>query len=354
MSTPSDPRTALDVLESELARGLALVRDAATLDALEHAEVSLLGRKAPLSGIQRSLGGLSEPDRRLVGGRTNDVREALRAAFRQRRDSLEEERERALLEAERIDVTLPGRVPARGALHPVSIVERHIVSVFIAMGYRVAEGPEVETDWYNFQALNIPPDHPARTMKDTLYLDVPGSDLLLRTETSAVQVRTMEREKPPVYVVCPGRVFRRDVTDATHSPVFHQIECLAVDEGLSFADLKGTIDEFARAAFGQDVRARLTPGFFPFTEPSAELAVSCFLCGGVGCPVCGNGWIEIGGAGMVDPNVFESVGYDAERYTGFAFGMGLERVALVRFGIPDIRLLFEGDQRFLCQFRAAA
>jgi phenylalanyl-tRNA synthetase alpha chain len=219
------------------------------------------------------------------------------------------------------------------------------------MGYRVAEGPEVETDWYNFTALNIPADHPARSMKDSLFVDVPGhEDLLLRTETSAVQIHTMESQEPPVYIVAPGRVFRRETPDATHSAVFHQIEGLAVDEGLSLADLKGTLEAFAKQIFGPSQRVRLVPSYFPFVEPGAQVDVSCFKCGGTGCRVCGNGWIEVMGAGMVHPKVLENVGYDAERYTGFAFGMGLERVTMLRYAVSDIRLFFEGDVRFLEQF----
>jgi phenylalanyl-tRNA synthetase alpha chain len=223
------------------------------------------------------------------------------------------------------------------------------------MGYRVVEGPEIETDWYNFQALNIGPDHPARTVKDTLYVDVAGRpDLLLRTETSAMQIRTMEQQEPPVFIVAPGRVYRREAPDPTHGSVFHQVEGLAVDEGITFADLKGTLEAFAHDMFGPDTRIRLTPDYFPFVEPGAQLAVSCFLCGGVGCRTCsGTGWIELLGCGMVHPQVLENVGYDAERYTGFAFGLGIERVAMLRFGIPDLRLFFDSDVRFLEQFAGA-
>jgi phenylalanyl-tRNA synthetase alpha chain len=234
-------------------------------------------------------------------------------------------------------------------------VERQIVEVFTRMGYRAVEGPEVETDWYNFQALNIPPDHPARTMQDTIYLDVPGRpDLLLRTHTSPMQIHTMQAQQPPVYVVVPGRTFRQEVTTAKNSPVFHQIEGLAVDEGITLADLKGTLEAFARAMFGEEQRVRLTPSYFPFVEPGAQVEVLCFACGGAGCRTCaGVGWIEILGAGMVHPVVFENVGYDPERYTGFAFGMGIDRIAMLRYGIPDIRMLFDGDVRFLAQFQAA-
>jgi phenylalanyl-tRNA synthetase alpha chain len=342
---------ALRTLDAELERGLALVRDAATLEALEDAETAAMGRRSAFAAVQRGLRELGDADRREVGGRTNQVRSALRDALAARREALERRLQEDLLRADRVDLTLPGRRPRRGGLHPLTVVERQLVAAFVGMGYRVAEGPEIEDDWHNFQALNIPPDHPARTMKDTLY--VRDGDWVFRTETSAVQVRTMESQQPPVYVVAPGRVFRRDVVDATHSPVFTQIEGLAVDEGLSFAHLKGTLEEFARAAFGPSRRVRLIPSFFPFTEPSAELDVSCFACDGAGCRICGTGWIEIGGCGMVHPAVFEAVGYDPERYTGFAFGMGIERVALVRYAIPDIRLLYQGDQRFLRQFRGA-
>jgi phenylalanyl-tRNA synthetase alpha chain len=252
-------------------------------------------------------------------------------------------------------VSLPGRRPRTGSLHPLTIVEQRIVDIFTRMGYRVAEGPEVETDWYNFEALNIPPDHPARTMKDSLFLDVDDrTDVLLRTETSAIQIRTMETQPPPVYIVAPGRVFRRETADATHSSVFHQVEGLAVDERLSFADLKGTLESFAKAMFGPDQRIRLVPSYFPFVEPGAQVDVSCFICGGAGCRVCGNGWIEVLGAGMVHPAVLENVGYDPERYTGFAFGIGIERIAMTVYGMTDIRVLYDSDVRFLEQFGGVA
>jgi phenylalanyl-tRNA synthetase alpha chain len=223
------------------------------------------------------------------------------------------------------------------------------------MGFRVAEGPEIEDDWHNFQALNIPPDHPARTMKDSLYVSIPGRpDLLLRTETSAVQIRTMQSQAPPVYVIAPGRVYRRETADATHLAVFHQVEGLVVDEGITFAHLKGTLEAMAKELFGQRRRVRLGPAYFPFVEPGAEVGVSCFRCDGVGCRVCGNGWIELLGAGMVHPTVLENCGYDSERYTGFAFGVGIERIALLRYAIPDMRLLVDGDIRFLEQFGAAS
>jgi phenylalanyl-tRNA synthetase alpha chain len=342
----------LRTLERELERGQSLVASASSLEALEEASINLLGRKSPFSAVQRALGKLPEDERKAVGQRTNEVREALRAAVAARREELEAEREGRLLDADRLDVSLPGRRLRPGSLHPLTYTESRIVDVFTRMGYVTVEGPEVETDWYNFTALNIPPDHPARTERDTLYVDVPGqTDLLMRTETSAMQIRTMERQQPPVYVIAPGRVFRQETPDPTHTPVFHQVEGLAVDEGITMGDLRGTLAAFARAMFGQETRVRFIPDFFPFVEPGVELAVSCFLCGGKGCRTCKfEGWIELLGAGMVHPNVLRNVGYDPERYTGFAFGMGIERVAMVMFGVPDIRMFYENDVRFLQQF----
>ena len=356
MVGPQDPIAGgepLAILDAELRAGLDRVRSSSTVEELEIAEASVLGRKSPLAGVQRSLGTLAEEDRRRVGQRTNEVREALRSAVAQRRATLESARETEMLLRDRVDVTLPGRRPRTGSLHPLTVIEYQIVDIFTRMGYRVVEGPEVETEWYNFEALNIPPDHPARRVSDSLYVDVPGrSDLLLRTETSAMQIRTMERQQPPVYVVAPGRVFRKDETDATHLPIFHQVEGLAVDEGITFADLKGTLETFYRALLGEERRIRLTPSFFPFVEPGCQVEVSCYVCGGTGCRTCGNGWIETLGAGMVHPAVLENVGYDTERYTGFAFGGGYDRLAMARFGLPDIRLLLEGDVRFLEQFES--
>jgi phenylalanyl-tRNA synthetase alpha chain len=338
-------------LERELARGLSAADDAADLGALDAAEISVLGRKSAFSEVQRALGGLEHDERREIGQRANDVREALREAFGIRRAALEDEAEAALLAADRVDMTLPGRTIRRGSLHPLTLVEDEIVEVFARLGFRVAEGPEIEDDWHNFQALNIPPDHPARTMKDSLYVAIPGHpELLLRTETSAVQVRTMQTQRPPVYVIAPGRVYRRETADATHLPVFHQVEGLVVDEGITFADMKGTLEAMARGLFGERRRVRLGPAYFPFVEPGAEIGVSCFVCDGVGCRVCGNGWIELLGAGMVHPTVLENCGYDSERFTGFAFGLGIERVALLRYAIPDMRMLLDGDIRFLSQW----
>src|SRR6266540_4359125 len=330
-----DLQDARRILEEERERGLSMIARADSLEALETAKVTVLGRKSPFSQVQRSLGSFGREDRKRLGMAANEVRDALQAALDERRRVLAGVEEARLLEGDRIDVTLPGRRLRTGSLHPLSIVEE--------------EGPEIEDEWHNFEALNIPPDHPARTMKDSLYVDIPG--LLLRTETSAVQIRTMESQDPPVYIVAPGRTYRREAVDATHLSVFHQVEGLAVDEGISFADLKGTLETFARALFGPDRKVRMNPDYFPFVEPGCQVAVSCFKCDGTGCAVCGNGWIELLGAGMVHPKVLENCGIDAERYTGFAFGIGVERVAMVRHGVSDMRMFVEGDVRFLQQFR---
>ena len=345
----------LETLEGELARGRAAFEAAATLQELEDAQVSVLGRKAPFSQLQRGLGSLDESQRREVGARVNAVRTELTASLDTRRAALQEAAEATLLQEDRIDMTLPGRRPRAGSLHPLTLVEREVIEVFTRLGFRVAEGPEIEDDWHNFQALNIPTDHPARTMKDSLFVAIPGHpELLLRTETSAVQIRTMQSQPPPVYIIAPGRVYRRETADATHLAVFHQVEGLVVDEGITFADLKGTLEAMAKELFGERRRVRLGPAYFPFVEPGAEVGVSCFKCDGVGCRVCGNGWIELLGAGMVHPQVLENCGYDPERYTGFAFGVGIERIALLRYAIPDIRMLVDGDVRFLEQFGTAS
>src|SRR6266542_5270072 len=335
MARPTDASDALRILDAELERGLTLIAQASTLEALEQANRAVLGRKAAFSGVQRSLGAYPDEDRRRVGQRTNEVRDALQAALAERREQLQSEMERMLLGADRIDVTLPGRRLRPGSLHPLTIVQYEICDIFARMGYRVVEGPEAEDEWHNFDALNIPPDHPARTLMDTIYLDVPGrTDLLLRTHTSPMQIRTMEAQPPPVFVVVPGRVYRNEEITAKNMPVFHQVEGLAVDEGITFADLKGTLQTFMRALLGPDREIRLTPSFFPFVEPGAQTEVSCFVCGGKGCRTCaGTGWLETGGSGMVHPSVFEAVGYDPERYTGFAFGLGYDRLAMIRFGI---------------------
>jgi phenylalanyl-tRNA synthetase alpha chain len=350
-----DAPEAMDRLREARAEGLAMIEAAASLEDLRAAEVAALGRKAPVSEVQRSLGALDPADRPAVGQAVNRLFEELREAVAGCREALEAEAEADVAVADRIDVTLPGRRPPPGGLHPLTSTLRRVVDAFVSLGYRVSEGPEIETEWYNFDALNFPPDHPARLTQDTLYPDVPGrDDLLLRTHTSPVQIRTMEAQEPPIYVVIPGRCYRRDTPDAIHLPVFQQVEILAVDEGLTLADMKGTLEAFARAVFGPEQRVRIYPDYFPFVEPGAGVDVSCFLCGGVGCRVCGAGWIEIMGAGMVHPALFENTGVDPERYSGFAAGVGIERVAMLRQGVPDIRMYYEGDVRFLSQLARSA
>src|SRR5215210_1843 len=348
-----DAQQMLRSLGDERERGLRAFSEAATMTELEAALVSVLGRKSPLSEVQRAVGSLAPDERKSVGSVVNETRAALQLSADARRAELEAEAEGALLVADRVDLSLPGRRPRRGSLHPLSLAEDAIVDIFLRLGYRVVEGPEIEDEWHNFDALNIPPDHPARTVKDSIYVDIPGHpELLLRTETSSVQIRTMQSQPPPVYIIAPGRVYRRETPDATHLPVFHQVEGLVVDEGITFADLKGTLDAVARELFGSDRQTKLGPAFFPFVEPGAELAVTCMRCDGAGCPVCGNGWIELLGCGMVHPQVHENCGYDPERYTGFAFGLGIDRVAILKYRIPDIRMLVDGDIRFLAQFGA--
>ena len=350
-----DVADALRTLEEASRGGIERIAAASSLEELEEAERSVLGRKGPVSEVQRTLGKLPEDDRRTLGRAVNEAFQAIRGAVADRESALRAEAERTVAERDRMDVTVPGRRPPHGGLHPLTQTERRIIGAFTGLGYQLVEGPEIETDWYNFESLNIPLDHPARTEQDTLYPDVTGrSDLVLRTQTSNVQVRTMEAQEPPIYVVTVGRCYRRDVPDATHSPVFHQVEILAVDEGISLADMKGTLEAFARAVFGPDQKVRLRPGYFPFVEPGAEVDVMCFLCGGEGCRVCDEGWIEILGAGMVHPSVLEAGGLDPERYTGFAAGLGIERITMLRHGVPDIRLFFDGDIRFLSQFAGSA
>ena len=315
--------------------------------AVERIRIRYLGRKGEIPALMKRLGALP-PDRRPAAGKAiNLLKEKVRAALDRARETAGAEARRREVARDRVDVTLPGRVPWSGSLHPVTRARRLLERIFREMGYSVETGPEVEDDFHNFQALNLPPDHPARDAQDTFYLE---SDLLLRTHTSPVQIRTMETRKPPIRMICPGRVYRRDY-DATHLPMFHQLEALVVDEGVSMADLKGTVAAVWRAFFDAEVEIRLRPGYFPFVEPGAEYDVSCRVCMGTGCRVCKNsGWIELGGAGMVHPAVFDAVGIDAERYTGFAFGLGMDRIAMMRFGIDDLRLLVEYDVRFLGQF----
>ncbi|HYB44074.1 MAG TPA: phenylalanine--tRNA ligase subunit alpha [Candidatus Methylomirabilis sp.] len=337
----ADPR-----VQAILDRALAEVAGAGSTAALEQLRVRVLGRSGELTGLLRSLGGLPAEERPQVGQEANAAKAAIEALISERLADLKRaERERALA-AEQPDLTLPGRRVVPGALHPVTRVQDEIIEIFEGLGFSVAEGPEVETDYFNFSALNFPDDHPARDMQDTFHL---SADTLLRTHTSPVQIRTMKAQRPPVRVICPGKVYRRDA-DITHSPMFHQVEGLAVARHVTMADLKATLELFAQQMFGPRSRLRFRPSFFPFTEPSAEADVLCFLCGGSGCRVCKDGWLEILGSGMVHPNVLRNVGYDPEEVTGWAFGMGIDRVAMLKYGIDDIRLLFENDLRFLGQF----
>jgi phenylalanyl-tRNA synthetase alpha chain len=335
----------LEAIRAEARAALEAAPDSA---ALRDAEIRFLGRKGPLAAILGTLSGMAPEERKEVGRVANEVRAALESLINERRSALEAEESARRLESERLDVTLPGRRPPLGRPHPITQVIDEIVDVFVGMGFRMAEGPEVESDYYNFEALNMPPDHPARSMFDTLYLEPnPYGQPLLRTHTSPVWVRVMEKNPPPAYFTMPGRAYRRDVADPTHMAGFHQIDGLAVDQGISFADLRGSVEVFAKALFGERQRVRMIPHYFPFTEPSAEVHVSCFACDGAGCRVCGHeGWIEIMGAGMVHPAVFRAVGYP-EDVTGFAFGMGIERIAMLRWSIGDIRWLYENDLRFL-------
>jgi phenylalanyl-tRNA synthetase alpha chain len=340
---------AVDRIEELREGALSAVASAGSTSDLESIRVRYLGRSAELTEIKKSIRDLSPEERRKVGGAANRATGEIEAALSERLENLTVAEREERLSSEAVDVTLPGVPYPRGSLHPSLRVIDEVVDFFVGLGYRVAEGPEVETDYYNFTALNIPPGHPARGMQDTFFID---EGLVLRTHTSPVQIRTMLSQEPPVYVVCPGRTYRRD-SDPTHTPMFNQIEGLAVDKGLNLGHLKGTLAAMARHVFGEDVRVRLRPSYFQFVEPAVELDVSCFVCGGSdpNCKVCrGAGWIEMLGAGMVDPAVLTEVGYDPEEYTGFAFGMGPDRMAMVKYGVPDLRLFFEGDLRFLQQF----
>ena len=343
------------VLDDVLAAAPQAIDGAGSLEDLDRVESALLGKSSTIGDVRRSMGGLDSEERPRVGIRLKEVTEQIHTLLAARRSVLVVEDEARRLSDDSIDVTLESYGFPRGSLHLIQQTIDEIVDIFAGLGYLVADGPEAELSWYNFDALNTPPTHPSRLESDTMYLDYgdPGDELLLRTQTSPVQVRWMEEHEPPVYVVVPGKVYRQETTDATHLPVFHQIEGLAVDDSIRFSDLKGTLAHFSRQFFGPRTEVRLRPHFFPFTEPSAELDVSCFNCeGGVpGCRVCGGaGWLEMLGCGMVDPNVLEAVGYDPEQLSGFAFGMGVERMAMVRHGINDIRHLVNNDLRFLRQF----
>ena len=307
-----------------------------------------LGKKGELTAVLRGMGSLSAEERPVIGQLANEVRETIENALAQKAAKLKEMALERKLRAEKLDVTIPGKAPDMGHIHPLTLVQRDLEDIFIGMGFSIAEGPEVEYDYYNFQALNIPENHPARDTQDTFYIT---DKILLRSQTSPVQARVMEQQKPPIRIVSPGRVYRSDTMDATHSPLFHQFEGLVVDKGIAMSDLKGILETFAKTEFGEDTRIRFRPHHFPFTEPSAEVDVSCFVCGGKGCRLCKNeGWIEILGAGMVHPNVLRNCGIDPDVYSGFAFGMGIERIAMLKYHIDDIRMFYDNDVRFLEQF----
>ena len=334
----------LDTIQREVVASLV---EASTEQEIAEIRVKSLGRKGSLTQLLKRLGTLPETERREIGRKANEVKEDLEAKIEEVLAAIREREKRLALERERIDVTLPGRTLPMGRKHPITQTLDRIVEIFSHLGFEVVEGPEVELDYYNFEALNIPKGHPAREMQSTFFI---SEDVVLRTHTSPVQVRTMEKRQPPVRVICPGAVYRCD-SDPTHSPMFHQVEGLLVDRGVTFADLKGVLAIFVHQMFGEGTRLRFRPSFFPFTEPSAEVDIECFLCGGKGCGVCSHtGWLEILGSGMVDPAVYQFVKYDPGQVTGFAFGMGIERIAMLKYGITDIRLFFNNDLRFLRQF----
>ncbi len=333
---------------------LAAVAAAGSLEDLRRVRLEHAGDRSPLALANREIGALPPQARKEAGQRVGQARGAVSRALAERQSVLEEEHEARILVEEAVDVTLPwDRLPT-GARHPVTTLSEHIADVFVAMGWEVAEGPLVEAEWLNFDALNLGPDHPARTMQDTFWMDPAENAIVLRTHTSPVQARTMLTRRPPIYVVCPGRVFRTDEYDATHSPVFHQVEGLVVDEGITMAHLKGSLDHFAAAMFGEGITTRFRPSYFPFTEPSAEVDLACFVCRGLDSDACrtckGEGWIEWGGCGVVNPRVLVACGVDPDRYTGFAFGMGIDRTLMFRHGVEDLRDLFEGDVRFTSAF----
>ena len=335
-------------LEEIKARALEAIQGARALDALNDVRVAFTGKKGELTEVLKGMKDVSKEDRPKVGALVNQTRDIIEDAINQAKINLEATAMDARLQNETIDVTLPAKRRKLGHIHPNAIALDELESIFIGMGYEVVEGPEVEKDYYNFEALNIPADHPAKDEQDTFYIN---GDMLLRTQTSGTQIHEMEKGRLPIKMISPGRVFRSDEVDATHSPSFHQVEGLLVDKNVTFADLKGTLETFAKKLFGEDTKVKFRPHHFPFTEPSAEMDVSCFKCGGKGCRFCkGEGWIEILGCGMVHPHVLEMCGIDPLQYKGFAFGIGLERIALLKYEIDDMRLLYENDQRFLDMF----
>lgn len=335
-------------LEQITKEALAKIQESADLDSLDEVRVAFLGKKGELTTVLKGMKDVAPEDRPKVGQLVNEAREAIETKLAEAKADFQNKLRAKQLETETIDVTLPAKKVKMGHPHPNTLALSEVERIFVGMGYEVIEGPEVELDYYNFEALNIPADHPAKDEQDTFYIN---KDIVLRTQTSPCQVRVMENQKPPIRVLAPGRVFRSDEVDATHSPCFHQIEGLVVDKGITMADLKGTLEQFARELFGAETKVKFRPHHFPFTEPSAEMDVTCYKCGGKGCRFCkGEGWIEILGCGMVHPKVLKNVGIDPEVYSGFAFGIGLERIALLKYEIDDMRLLYENDERFLKQF----
>ena len=331
-------------------QALAELATAKSPDELKNLRVKYLGKKGPMTEILRGMGALPAEERPKIGKIVNEIKKELETALEEKGSLLEEQELAAKLAQEKIDITLPGRVPASGHLHPITLTLREIKKIFMRMGFDVMEGPEIENDYFNFEALNLPKNHPARDMQDTFYIT---DEFLLRTQTSPIQARTMQSRKPntPIRMIAPGTVYRNDY-DATHSPMFHQVEGLVIDKNISLADLKGTLETFCKEMFGSSVEIRLRPSYFPFTEPSAEVDISCVICGGKGCRVCKNsGWLEILGSGMVHPHVLEMSGYDPKIMNGYAFGMGVERIAMLKYGIDDLRLFFENDLRFIRQFK---
>lgn len=335
-------------LENIKTEAVKEIVEAASSQALESIRVKYLGKKGELTLVLRGMGGLTAEERPVIGQLANEVRVFIEQQLDQKEFVISEKERYERISNEAIDITMPGKRKEIGHKHPITLVLDEIKEVFLGMGYEIAEGPDIEDTYHNFDALNLPETHPARDLQDTFYIT---EEIILRTQTSPVQIRTMMKQKPPIKIICPGRVFRSDAVDPTHSPIFHQLEGLVVDKGITMGNLKGTLEVFAKALFGDSTRIRLRPHHFPYTEPSAEVDISCFACGGSGCRVCkGEGWIEILGAGMVHPKVLQTCGIDPEVYSGFAFGIGVERVAMGRFKIDDLRLLFENDVRFLKQF----
>ena len=329
-------------------KAIIAFENAKELKELDDLKVKFLGKKGELTSILKSMGKLTAEERPIIGQIANDVRSTIEEKLNDVKKILSEKAQEHKLKSETIDVTMPGKKYKYGNKHPMTIIIDEITQIFIGMGYEVAEGPEIEKDYYNFEALNIPKNHPAKDEQDTFYIN---KDILLRTQTSPVQVRVMENQKPPIRIICPGTVYRSDEVDATHSPIFHQLEGLVIDKNITMGDLKGALEVFAKELFGNSIKVRFRPHHFPFTEPSAEMDVTCFACNGEGCRICKNeGYIELLGCGMVHPKVLEMSNIDPNVYSGFAFGMGLERVAMQRYGIMDLRLMFENDIKFLRQF----